>query len=102
MRFVPNEGNSTPVGLTNWSEGAGGDRYIKAIELSKPAHAKQDALLGFFTDKKGGQYFMLENLYRSPDLSASAATSTVTVKFKGASSPFGAPCTDWTALPARV
>jgi hypothetical protein len=95
VRFVPNKGNSTPEGLTNWSKGAGGDKYIRDIELSAPAHAspldrardKQDALIGFFTDKKGHEYFMLENLYRSPDLSASAATSSVTVSFDGGRLP---------------
>jgi len=87
VRFVPNKGNPTPAGLTNWSESAGGDKYIESIELSKPAHTRQDALLGFFTDEQARQYFMLQNLYRGEHLSASAATSTITVKFKGTSLP---------------
>ena len=102
MRFVPNKGHSTPAGLTNWSKGAGGDKYIKGIGLSTPTHDKQDALIGFFTDQKGRRYFMLQNLYRAPGLSAAAATSTITVNFGGGNSRFRALCIGWIALQARV
>ena len=79
VRFVPNKGHSTPAGLLNWSKGAGDDKHIKGITLATPTHDKQDALIGFFSDENGHQYFMIQNIYRAPSLSAGSATSMVTI-----------------------
>ena len=83
MRFITIRGHSTPSGLSNWGKGAGLDQHITGISLTTPGHARQDALIGFFIDKRGRQYFMLQNLYRAPELTARAATSSITIDFRG-------------------
>ena len=86
VRFIPNTGHSTPTGLVNWSSGAGGDNYIYWTSMS-PNNANQDALIGFFKDAQGQQYFMLQNLYRGPNLSASQASTNFTVDYTGSTLP---------------
>jgi len=87
VRFVPNKGNPTPKGLSNWTRRAGGDKYISSIIPASPAHTNRDILIGFFKDQKGRRYFMLQNLYRSTDMSASSGYSTILVNFKNARLP---------------
>jgi hypothetical protein len=70
--------NSVPLGLTNWSAGAGGDTHILSlsVDLASPANLgpEKNGLIGFFTDDDDDRYFMLTNLNHGAGLSADAAT----------------------------
>ncbi len=72
--------NSTPVGLTNWVAGAGGDPYITGFSDTNIG-SNDNGLIGLFTDTNGEHYFMLTNLNHSASLSAAAATLSFTLSF---------------------
>ena len=83
VRFVPGGlagTNPTPAGLTNWSQGAGGDSLIQRIEVLDIGAAK-DGLVGYFTDDAGRQFLMLTNLYQDYNLTAEQAQVRFEIEF---------------------
>ncbi len=53
--------NSLPADTVAWASGAGGDSHIVDIEIFLPG-VENNALIGFFTDDDGQEYFMFTNL----------------------------------------
>gem|GEM_PF-1107345 len=81
VRFVRGANVSTPTGLTDWAQGAGANTKIQAIAVSGTPTVGKDALVGFFNDDAGKQYFMLTNLYQGAGASAAAKSASFTVTF---------------------
>jgi len=91
VRFVPGRyfdgqfENFPPLGLTNWSEGAGGDGLIESVDVdhSMPESfgIDKNGLIGFFTDDDGQRYFMLSNLWHEADTSAADAPLSFVIDF---------------------
>jgi len=80
VHFVPIH-NSTPNGLQNWAQGAGGDTHIQSITADGGYAAYKDGLIGFFTDDLGEKYFMLTNLYHEAYSSSADTSQTFHVAF---------------------
>ncbi|MHB9035872.1 MAG: LamG-like jellyroll fold domain-containing protein [Armatimonadota bacterium] len=82
VRFIPNESNPTPAGLTNWSSGAGGISQITNVVVdSGQSGSAKNGLIGFFIDDDGRYWFMVTNLYSGASLNATQATLNLTVTF---------------------
>jgi len=82
VRYVPGNGNRVPGAAVAWKPGAGEGRYIKAVTINDTKRADwKDVLIGFFKDDRGGQYFMVTNLWHGQGASAAQSKLTVTLKF---------------------
>jgi len=86
VRFVRGANVSTPTGLTDWASGAGGITKIQAISVSGTPTVGKDALVGFFSDDAGKQYFMLTNMYHAANTSAASAAVNFSVTFDNTTS----------------
>lgn len=91
VRFLPGRNSTfgpihaTPVGLSNWTAGAGGDPHLLSVSVNTAQAVSRgpgkDGLVGFFADDEGQRYFMLTNLYHGADLSAEAAAISFVLTF---------------------
>ncbi|HUT73799.1 MAG TPA: hypothetical protein VM221_03055 [Armatimonadota bacterium] len=72
--------NSPPAPVKPLDADAGKAWGISAIRV-KEKGADKDGLVGFFRDDQGGRYFMLVNLWRSPDAPAAERSLTMTAEF---------------------
>ncbi|MEN6405381.1 MAG: PEP-CTERM sorting domain-containing protein [Thermoguttaceae bacterium] len=54
--------NDVPYSLSNWSEGTGGDSHILDISVKQNGEL-MDGMIGFFTDDRGEELFMLTNVF---------------------------------------
>jgi len=81
IRFVRGKpDNWAPAAIELWSIGAGGDTYIKDINVVEQG-ATKDGFIGYFTDDANETYFMLVNTYQDTSLSTSEATLHYTMDF---------------------
>jgi hypothetical protein len=69
-----------PSGLTSWTKGTGGDPHLVNAGVDG-GNASQNALLGFFTDSLGQNYFMLTNLYAGTNLTSAQTDNTIQLAF---------------------
>ena len=58
VRYLPFNALAQPDGTTDWTAGAGGDRYLTRIEAQGDL---AEVMVGFFVDDCGDQYFMVQN-----------------------------------------
>jgi hypothetical protein len=80
VRYIPGAGNSLPSGTTQWTAGAGGDTHITNISVNSTG-TEHNALIGFFTDDVGQQYFMFTNLKHAAGLAPGSASLQFTITF---------------------
>jgi hypothetical protein len=80
VRYIPGAGNSLPTGTIQWATGAGGDTHITNISINSTG-TENNALIGFFTDDAGQQYFMFTNLKHGASLTPGAASLQFTITF---------------------
>ncbi len=75
--------NETPVGLNDWTAGAGSDPHILDIEvlLDDVVGDLENGLIGLFTDDNDEHYFMLTNLNHGPGLSAPSTALSFAIRF---------------------
>jgi hypothetical protein len=77
--------NSPPVGMSNWSAGAGGDNLITSVQVdagqNPPDTTYKNGLIGHFTDDEGQRYFFLTNLAHGSGASAAAQALNYTMTF---------------------
>ena len=72
--------NELPNGTRKWEPGAGGDDRVRSGVVAEPGKGK-NALLGFFRDDEGNEYFMITNLWHNADASAEDRTLAITMRF---------------------
>jgi hypothetical protein len=72
-----------PTGLSSWKEGTGGDPHLinAGTDNGSSGNSSQNALLGFFTDSLGQNYFMLTNLYCGTNLTSAQTDNTIQLAF---------------------
>ena len=70
----------TPALISPWDPGAG-NGLIDAIAIQGAPQDRRDALVGYFADDDGGDYFMLVNTFHGDGLDAAAAAVSFTVTF---------------------
>ena len=77
--------NAPPVGMSNWSPGAGGDNLVTTVQVdpgqNPPGATYKNGLIGFFTDDDGQRYFLLTNLAHGLGGSAGAEALNYTMTF---------------------
>lgn len=79
-RFVSGGGPARPEYMTDLDASVGDGRLL-GVALDGPAADLRDAVVGFFTDDAGGQYFMLVNTFHGKTLTAHDAEVTFTLTF---------------------
>jgi hypothetical protein len=71
--------------MTVWSEQAGGDPHLVAVEIDHSASdslgREKNGLIGFFRDDQDQTYFMLTNESQRNDATAEAASLTFFIDF---------------------
>jgi PEP-CTERM motif-containing protein len=72
-----------PSGLSSWTKGTGGDPHLinAGTDNGSSGNSSQNALLGFFTDSLGQNYFMLTNLYCGTNLTSAQTNNTIQLAF---------------------
>lgn len=77
--------NGPPVGMSNWSVGAGGDNLITSVQVDAgqnlPDTTYKNGLIGLFTDDDGQRYFFLTNLAHGSGASAAVQALNYTLTF---------------------
>jgi hypothetical protein len=71
--------NPVPTGLQEWTPAGDADDHILSITIPSVG-PKLDGLIGFFTDDRGDDAFMLVNAFQSPN-SQEQAGMTFTIQF---------------------
>jgi len=66
--------------VPTWTSSAGSG-LIDAVTFQGPSVYGRDALVGYFTDDDGGDYFMLVNTFHGDSLNASQAAVSITLQF---------------------
>ena len=80
-RMVRNERPSMPSpGLWTWPNVKGRPHLLLDVEVEGQGKGR-DALLGFFNDDRGDEYFMVTNLWHAMGRSAADCAQNVTLKF---------------------
>lgn len=79
-RFVPGGISDLPIYVDPWAPLAGNGRIV-SVTLDDPPADRADAMVGYFTDDTGGDYFMLVNLYHGQGMSADNAARDFTLVF---------------------
>ncbi len=63
VRYISSLENVHPLGIEDWTRGAGCDRWITAF--LGPSSEPEDLLLGFFVDDDGERYVMIQNAHHT-------------------------------------
>jgi len=79
-RFKSGGVAATPQMMTAWNAGAG-NGLIVDITIHGTPQDRRDALVGYFTDDDGGEYFMFVNTFHGDNLDALDATVDFTLLF---------------------
>jgi hypothetical protein len=79
-RFRSGSGHAAPEYVPTWNASAG-DGLIDSLTINGETQAFKDALLGYFSDDGGQDYFMLVNAFHGKTFDASAATASFVLVF---------------------